>query len=183
MITKAERAELRSLVRQRFKLLRAEVVQRQAELEAELETRIGERFADEDKAWADAAWQIEEAVREANRKANDVMRGLVPDWPTAHDKNVVGVYRQEIGQPKHDRTQLRYEGQKRIAAQVKAANLKLDQQEADLLTRLALGALESEAARQFLGEIPTVSTLVPAVRLLELEQSLNLTDSQKDPRR
>jgi len=74
--------------------------------------------------------------------------------------------------PTQERTQLRREGEARIVAQIKGALLQLDRQEADLLTRLVAGALESEEARAFLGEIPTVSALVPADRLLELEQSL-----------
>jgi hypothetical protein len=40
------------------------------------------------------------------------------------------------------------------------------------LTRLVADALESAEARAFLAEIPTVSALVPADRLLELEQAL-----------
>lgn len=172
MITKAERAELRSLIRQRFKLLRAEVGQRQTELLAELEQHITERYAGEDKAWNDAAFLIQEAVREANRKANDVMRGLLGDkWPEHHDTEIVGTYSHRLTRPTQERSTLRYEGGKRIEAKVKAALLKLDQQEAELLTRLAMGVLESEEARGFLSEIPTVSALVPTVRLLELEQS------------
>jgi len=173
VITKSERAELRSLIRQRFKVLRAEIEQRRAELLVELEQGITERFAEEDKAWADAAFLIEEAVREANRKANDVMRGLLGQaWPVHHDKGIVGTITSAIERPTQERRSLRYNGQQRISAQVQAAYLKLSQQEADLLTRLASGALESAEARAFLGEIPTVSSLVPAVRLLELEQSL-----------
>lgn len=173
MITKAERAELRSLIRQRFKLLRTEVAQRQVEMLADMEQNITERFATDDKAWDSAMFLIEEAKREANRKANDVMRELQPSWPEHHDRDLIGVYSQNLLRPTHGRNQLRYEGGKRIETQVKAALLSLDQQEAALLTRLALGVLESEEARAFLSEIPTVSALVPAVRLLELEQSLH----------
>jgi hypothetical protein len=172
VISQAERRELRSLVRQRVKVLRAEVDQRRAELDVELEQAITERFADEDKAWADAMFIIDEAAREANRKANDVMRELRGDaWPK-HDVNVVGLYTPATERPTNERRTLRYEGQRRIQAQVQAAYLKLSQQEADLLTRLAMDVLESAEARSFLVDIPTVSSLVPSVRLLELEQSL-----------
>lgn len=169
MITKAERTELRSLIRQRFKLLRAEVAQRQAELAVELERLLGDKLAEKDRQWADAVFLVGEAVREANRKANDAVRAFVGDsW---QEKEVVTHV--ALGQPTaQERGQLRREGTARIEAQVRAANLKLDQQEADLLTRLAMGVLESDEARSFLGEIPTVSALVPAVRLLELEKSL-----------
>lgn len=172
MITKGERVELRSLIRQRFKVLRAEVEQRQSELHAELEQRIGEKFAEQDKTWADAAFLISEAALEANRKANDIVRNLMgPDW---QERRIVTAI--EIGKPLQERQQLRREGMTRIDATVKAAKVHLDQQEVDLLTRLVSGALESEEARSFLGEIPTVSALVPVARLLELERSLKAED-------
>lgn len=175
MITKGERAELRSLLRARFKLLRNEVDQREAELLAELTTNIRERFADQDKAYADAGFLIAEAARAANRQANDIVRALRPDWV---EREIIS-YR-PLGVPRDEHHKLTQEGQARIAATVRAAKLTLDQQEMDLLTRLATGALESDEARAFLGEIPTVSALVPAVRLLELEQSLRETNTHTD---
>lgn len=139
---------------------------------AELEVAVTDRFAEEDRRWADASFKIGEAAREANRKANDIVREFLGTW---REKEIVSCV--PLGKPNtQERAQLRREGMARIEAQVKAAMLQLDQQEADLLTRLALGVLESEEARAFLGEIPTVSALVPAVRLLELEQSLRDRD-------
>jgi hypothetical protein len=177
MITKGERTELRSLIRQRFRVLRADVSQREAELFAELEDRMNERYADDDKAWADVAFIIGEAQREANRKANDAVRGLVgrDGWPDEHSLvravDIASV-RRAVATPAPERAQLRRQGQAHIEATIKGAQLSLDRQEVDLLTRLASGALESDEARAFLGEIPTVSALVPADRLLQLEQSL-----------
>lgn len=172
MITKGERAELRSLIRQRFKVLRADVMARQAELVAELESRIVAKYADDDKAFGDAVFLIEEAAREANRKANDILRGVVPEkYADVHQEYRI-VEARPIEKPTRERALLRVQGTTRIDAQVRAACLQLDRQEADLLTRLVSGSLESEEARAFLGEIPTVSSLVPADRLLELERSL-----------
>lgn len=178
MITKGERAELRSLIRQRFKVLRADIDQRKAELLAELETRITDRFAESDKEWADAMYLIEEAAREADRKANDILRGLNLHALDQDGRDYSLVKTVAINKPTQERTQLRREGEARIVAQIKGALLQLDRQEADLLTRLVAGALESEEARAFLGEIPTVSALVPADRLLELERSLREDDHE-----
>lgn len=172
MITKGERAELRSLIRQRFKVLRTDVEQRKAELLVELEARIAARFADDDKAWADALYLIEEAAREANRKANDILRGLNLEGLDLDGRDRAIVTARALAKPTLERGQLRKEGATRIEVQVKSALLQLDRHEADLLTRLVAGALESDEARAFLGEIPTVSQLVPADRLLQLEQSL-----------
>jgi hypothetical protein len=171
MITKGERSELRSLIRQRFKVLRSEVEARRAELASELEDRITARFAEEDKRWSDAMFLIGEATREANRKANDILRGLNIDaMDTSREYDVVNF--RGVAQPKAERNVLLRNGTKRIEAQVKAALLQLDGQEADLLTRLVANGLESDEARAFLGEIPTVSALVPADRLLALEAQL-----------
>lgn len=177
MITKAERAELRSLIKQRFKVLRGEVEARRAELEVELDERIAARFADEDKRWADGMFVIDEAVREANRKANDVLRTLNIDALDTSREYVI-VYSKGISKPAAERHVLRQNGLKRIEAQVKSAQLQLDGQEADLLTRLVATGLESEDALAFLGEIPTVSALVPADRLFALVGKLN---DQLDP--
>jgi hypothetical protein len=171
VITKGERAELRSLIRQRFKVLRAEVEARKAELAVELEERIAAKFAEEDKRWADGMFLIEEAVREANRKANDVLRTLDIDaLDTSREYDIV--MSRGIAKPSGERNVLHRNGTKRIEAQVKTALLQLDGQEADLLTRLVANGLETDEARAFLGEIPTVSALVPTDRLLQLERSL-----------
>ena len=79
MITKAERTELRSIVRGQFKVLRAEFVQRQAELLAELEQRIADRYGESDAGRAKVAWRLREIVEEAialDRQEADLLRTL-----------------------------------------------------------------------------------------------------------
>jgi hypothetical protein len=174
-ISKAERTELRSVVRQQFKVLAAEVQQRRAELVADADRQIAARYADDDKAWREAEWLVAEAARKANREANDVMRGLLGDaWPASHDKTLVGMATQQLRQmqPLNERTEARTTLLHRIDAQVRQTQLALARQEANLLTDLASDAVESAEARAFLRRIPTVSELVPAVRLQELEQRL-----------
>jgi hypothetical protein len=172
-MTKGDRAELRSLIKQRFRVLREEVEERKAELLDQLEDEITRRFADEEKAWADAEFLISEATREANRKANDVMRGLLGDkW--RNERLLVGA--NMPGRPRAEQYAIRSAGKQKIEVQVKQAMLALSRQEADLLTELTADAVESEAAARFLTSIPTVSQLVPTVRLLELEASLKRED-------
>ena len=101
------------------------------------------------------------------RKANDIIRGMLEDWK---EQEVITV--RSINIPTQERSQLRRDGIAHIDADVRAAVVTLDRQEADLLRRLAEGALESEEARAFLGTIPTVASLVPGTRMLELEQAL-----------
>jgi predicted nucleic acid-binding Zn ribbon protein len=166
-ITNAERTQLRSVIRQQFKVLRSEVELRRVELAADLERALTIRFTDHDKRWGDAIFLVQEAGREANRKANDIIRGLMDDWK---EQEVIAT--RSINTPTQERTQLRRDGIAHIDADVRAALVTLDRQEADLLRRLAEGALESDEARAFLGTIPTVASLVPGTRMLELEQAL-----------
>lgn len=165
MITKGERTELRSIVRQQFKVLRAEVMQRQAELLADVDQQIAGRFSNEDQAWGVASHKVQEIVLEANRMMNDVYRELLGE---AHVEQsyVRGILPRK---PEQQRTDLRHQAASKIGADVKGAMLRLDREEADLLRTLAVGALESEEAHGFLTAIPTVASLVPVARIAELE--------------
>lgn len=171
-MNKTERDELRRLIRARFKVLRSDVEQRKAELIVELEAEIAARFADEDKRWRDAAFVIEKIRREANGQINDVYRELVgrDNYPTTEDHNLVSI--RHIAQPHNNRGHMRTRGQHQIDARCKAALLELERREVDLLSDLATSALESAEARSFMGRIPTVSELVPAYRLKEIEAQL-----------
>jgi len=175
-MNKTERDELRRVIRARFKVLRSDVEQRKAELLAELEARITAQFAEQDKQWADAVFLIEEAGREANRKANDILRGL--DWgadSTYDPRNeypVISSKSVSSYKPTREQAALRVQGARAIDAKVKAALLELERREVDLLAELATTALESAEAKAFMVRIPTVSELVPASRLLEIEASL-----------
>jgi ElaB/YqjD/DUF883 family membrane-anchored ribosome-binding protein len=173
-ITKTERNELRRVVRAQFKVLRSEVDQRAAELHVELDDEIRDRFADEDKRWDDLKWQIAELAREANRAANDLvrqadMRGV--EIPDGHDYEIIMDRR--MARPTGDRERIRKDGRTRINAQVRAAKLQLERQEADLLRELAADAIESEDAQRFLASIPTIGELVPSTRLAEIEAGLS----------
>jgi hypothetical protein len=176
VITKAERGELRSIVRQQFKVLRTEVDQRQRELIADVETQLTDRYAVEDHAWSDAAHLAHEAVLEANRKINDAFRDLTGE------RHVEQMYVQGRlpAKPSEARFNLRREAHARINATVQGAIYKLQRQEADLLRTLAVEALESDEARQFLSAIPTVGELVPATRLAEIEAAVSLPDPEDD---
>lgn len=171
MITKSERAELRTLVRQQFRVLREEVVARQSELIAQSEREVTEKYAERDAAWEDVLHEVGEAEREANRRVNDALyrHGFVQR--SSSERSWVSINLKDQP-PDGGRMELRREAQARIRAKVSAALMELNRREADTLRDLAIGALESEEARAFLTSIPTVGDLVPAVRLAELEQSL-----------
>lgn len=174
MITKGERTELRSIVRQQFKVLRSEVVQRQAEMDAEIEDQITGRYAEDDANWTGMMHKVHEAVMEANRQVNDAL--YEAGFQKRGHSERQWIASPNLQQPREERQNLRGLARAKIAAQVKAALLRLDRDEADLLRTLAIGAIESEEARSFLSKIPTVGELVSSARLAELEAQLGGTE-------
>lgn len=172
MITKSERTELSAIARRQFKVLRAEVGQREFELYAEIESQINTEYAEESKKWNDAVFLAKEKVREANRAVNDVFRDVAGvDYFEATERELVALnfHGVNLRQQELRAISTKHEARAHIQAKVKAAVVALDRQEVDLLRDLSIGALESEEAKQFLRMIPTVSELVPTVRLAELE--------------
>lgn len=170
LIPPGERRELRAVVRQQIKVLRAEVKQRKAELVSEAERQLVERYREDDvKANA-----LSTALSELTQKANTELRDLLKE----HDAGV-GRYRQSayngwfttpsVTRTGDDRTQLHKALMAGIESQVQDAQLTLDRQEADLLRSLASEGVTTEAGRGFLDSIPTVAELVPSRRLKEIE--------------
>lgn len=170
MITKSERSELRAIVRQQFRVLRAELDQREVEMIADVEDQIAERYKVEDQSWSAFQHQIHEIVLACNRQINDALYEHGYEQKGSYERIWVGT--PNMIQPQGNRPDLRRHTHARIHAQVRSARLDLDRREADLLRTLSVGALESEEAREFLQSIPSVGELVPTARLAELEAQL-----------
>lgn len=173
-IPPGERRELRSVVRQQFKVLRTEVKQREVELLAEAERRLMERYREEDKAVDDLNWRIKEIAEDAQRQIDDLMRQHQDKIDGGEWRRFSGrVSAQGVARKTEDRSQLRRALEAGIKEQVNQATLALDRKEADLLKALAVDALEADAAREFLTRIPTVAELVPSRRLREIESAFD----------
>jgi hypothetical protein len=170
-MTKGERTELRSVVRQQFKVLRAEVVQRQKEMTADMVLQIGEHFAADDETWRGVTHRIHEITLAANREVNDAL--YESGYQAKGNTEQMWFHTPNLHPPTvGDRQQMTMAAHRKIDAQVADALLRLDREEADLLRSLSVGALESAEAHAFLAGIPTVSQLVPSTRLAELEIAL-----------
>lgn len=169
-ITKAERAELRGVVRTQFRVLRDEVDQRGQELSAEIEAKIYDRFHAFDEARAALMSELEEMVDAANKTLRDLLRergevcGGIEEYAPFRPP--------QIRWQNERRIEMRHALHEQLRADMEAAKLRLKREEADLLKSLAVDALESEAARAFLTNIPAVGELVSAARLSELEQQI-----------
>lgn len=172
-ITPGERRELRTVVRARMKVLRADVKQRRAELIAEAESRLVGRYRDDDKAIDDVNWRIAQVVDQANKDIRALLEGLVKERDGMSVTRSYEVRAPRVSYQTEDRSQLHRALTTGIEAQVENAMLSLDRQEADLLQALAMGSLKSDAAQAFLAGIPTVGELVPAARLQEIESAFD----------
>jgi hypothetical protein len=168
-MNKTERTELSRLLKTQFKLLRADVAARKAELQAQLEQQVADEYAAADRAYDEAMFAIGLAKDEANRKINDIGRELYGRevWGDKHDRTLVTVA--EFPRPgKRERQERRREGEADIERQVAAALLELQRQESELLVKLLTSALESADAQAFFAQIPKASDLVPAYRLKQI---------------
>lgn len=185
-MTASERNELRRVIRARFKVLRAEVARREQELCAEIETELAQRYAAQDaaigKARADHARAQVEAQPEMddlNQRMQDVRSNLKSSGAaiaellrTKHPELDVNLLTSgNFTVADRNRAQLRRAALAAFPERVADAQLDLERQEASLLERIAIGALASDAARDFLGSIPTVAALVPSARMHELAAS------------
>ncbi|NAE18304.1 hypothetical protein [Enterococcus hirae] len=178
----SERNELRRVIRARFKVLRAEVTRREQELNAEVELGLAERYAAQDAAISAARADLARAQTEAQteldeleRRAAEIRGNLTSSIEaiaellrTRHPELDVEVSYRSLKVSDRNRAQVRRAATTSIPSRVADALLDLDRQEASLLERIAVGALESDAARDFLGSIPTVAALVPSARMYEL---------------
>lgn len=172
-MTQAERRELRSVVKQQFKVLRAEVEQRRRELAAEAAEQVRRRYATADKEVDDLNWKIEQIVDQANKDIRDAVKAVQADSRGGQWAWSGPLRSPRVNHEREDRFALNTALGTGIDAQAKSALLTLERQEADLLRQLALGALESEEARAFLASIPSVGELVPASRLAEIEAAFD----------
>lgn len=168
-IPATERRELRSVVKQQFKVLRAEVEQRRAELAAGAAEQVRRKYAAADKQVDDLNWRIEQIVDQANKDIRDAVKAVQADSDGGQWTWDGAIRPPRINHRNQDRFALNGALTSGIEATAKQALLGLERQEADLLRQLALDALESEEAQAFLARIPSVSELVPASRLLEIE--------------
>lgn len=166
-LSPGDRRELRALVKKQFTVLRNDVKRRKDELKSEIESELLRRYREQDDRITQARKEVAAAKRvyeDSVRQIIDALKELDPGL----DANIG--YNGTLFVSDSNRSQLHAALIASIPQQIADASTKLDQQELDLLRDLTIGALDTEAARNFLSRIPTVGQLVPKARLAELEQ-------------
>lgn len=183
-MSKADRAELKSLLMRRFRSLKGDVAVRVTELKAEAERELDTAYAEENRLVrelnGELVGRMARARQDAERivlDASDDCQLMFDQFAARHPHIHVSLNRARDGQV-YPHTPLQHDQEPRkdrlralfaeLDAASAAAKQRLDVQEVEMRTVLAVETLETDEAKRFLDRIPTVGELVPATRLSEL---------------
>lgn len=168
-MTAAERNDLRSLIRQRARLMKAHVSQRGLELLADFETQLQTYyFYDQDEVWAAAYAEAEKIAKDSNARVAERCKELGIPEKFAPCLSF-GWRGQGENAMKKEHTNLRREAKAQIAAIEAAAKTKIEQISVESQTELISDALTTEAAKAFLEQLPSAEALMPVLELKQVQ--------------
>lgn len=171
-----ERAHLRSLVRMRVKVLRSQIGERHASSMSQIDQRVAAKFQeDKDRVEALRA-ELDRIVARANQAADTV---LAKYSDVAEPRSNV-FSRPWIPRPDQGRDKLRKALIAGVTAQTEAAKRRVAELEAELLSALALTAVQTEEAKAFVRSIPEIGELMPGERLVEIEAKFDAERAATD---
>ena len=168
-MTKAEREELRKVVRSRAKVARGVSEARASELLADFERQIAARYPDNHPAWSDLTAHAKREVEKVDAQIAEICRrmGIPPEF---RPEIRVAWYGRGESAVKERREELRKVAKAEAAALVKSAKAEIDRAESVLLTELAIGGLESDQARAFFERLPSPEQLMPPLAMSRIEK-------------
>jgi hypothetical protein len=168
LVSKAEREELSKVIRLRAKVAKNAIHQRQAELLADAEEKLSAKYKMNDPAWAEITRAAELAVAQADEQVAQICRerGIPEDF-----RPQLGIlwYGRGENAYKERRDELRRLARAQVERLGVTCKAAIEAKEAELLTAVIAGGLESDEARAFLGSIPSPDHLMPPVIIEELE--------------
>jgi hypothetical protein len=183
-MTRQEINDLQRLVRDREKVQISMIDHRKAELRADFENKLGQRFNwDHNDNWAAARARIREQIAALNAEiAEDVEReygiprefapSITSDW-YSRGENMVRERRDELRRMAE--AEIEAMGRKAIAG-IKMGSL-------DAQTRLALAGTTTEQARRFIESLPTPASLMPELDFETLTSGTTTIGLLTGPRR
>src|SRR5262249_28259836 len=147
------------LISKREKAQKAAAMLRSAEILADFENQMASEFNfDDDAVWAEATKAAEAEVAKAQARIAARCQELGIPARFAPGLNLVWHSRGYDNSVKQRREELRRVAETRIEAIEQAALVKIEEGSVDALTKLTLGALETEEAGKFIDSLPTVET-------------------------
>lgn len=164
MIGKSERDQLARLARQRARLAKSEVGEREKILQSEVEDLLAAEYTARDELWAEATAIAEEAARKANDQilAQCAMLGIPKQ--AAPQLELRWHSRGNYADAAR-RAEERKVANARLAALTAMAKTEIDRQLLHTETQLLRQGLESAEAVAFLDAMPTAEQLLPSIGL------------------
>lgn len=166
LMSQRDRQELRRILRARFELLHAQVYQREQELQRRIEAEIRTEHEAQMKAAQKKAERLQAKAEKLLAEAEEIetemaAQGVVPGYGGRRSGYPLFTYTiQSEWQPVDLQGKI-----KRAYSEITEAagyhKIDLRLQELQLEEELAIGALGSDEAKQFLNKVPTIDTLLP----------------------
>jgi dephospho-CoA kinase len=183
-MSKADRSELKSLLMRRFKSLKGDVAVRVTELKAEAERALDDSYSEENRLVRELISELVGRMARAKQEAERILLDASVECQLVFDQFAqanpdiqVSLRRDRAGMvlpsiPVEHAQEPRKDALRALFAELDAASAaakqRLDVEEVEMRTVLAVETLETEEAKRFLDRIPTVGELVPATRLAAL---------------
>ena len=175
-MTATERNDLRSLIRQRARLMKTELKQRRLELMADFEKQLSATFSyDQDETWKAAYTIAEQAITDAQVVIAARCRDLgIPEEfaPTL----TIHWYSRGKNAVKDRRAELRIAAKARLDALEATAKTEIERISVNGQTDLIADGLTSEAAQAFLEQMPSTEALMPVLELNQVQGLLEHGD-------
>lgn len=161
-MTRGERSELASLIKERARVAKLGIEQRKAELLAMAEAQLAAIYRIDDEKWQDLGEAAAAAVKAADRELAERCKklGIPADFRPRLDLSWWGRGENAF---KERRAELRKVAVTKLDAEAKRAKIAIDTSKVEILTSLTASGLRSDDARQFLEAMPTVEALMPAI--------------------
>jgi hypothetical protein len=171
-MTRRERDDLSKLIRQRAKVEKAGLTQRKAEMMAEFERQISAIYHwDDDAVWTEANEAAEKAVQEARTIVAERCRKLGIPHEFAPQIQFAWFGRGQNAVSGR-RSELRKAAKARVDAMEAAAKTDIERASVEAQTQLLAGGLTSEAAKEYLANLPSLESLMPHIDAKELVVAL-----------
>lgn len=170
-MTKTEREELKRLARERARVAKADAERRSADLKAAFEQQIVSFYEyDRDEVWEQLHNEIQQQLVETNEKlrVRAVELGIPSNFaPTVSFTWNARNPRYEVQQ---SQAEVRRAAYAQITAMERTAKHEIDRAALDVQTQLVSEGLTTGRAVEFLGAMPTVEALMPAVDIRALTE-------------
>lgn len=165
LMTRSDRETLIKIARQRERLAKSEAKSRAAQLMADFEKQLDQRYHyDQNEVWSEAMRIAKEAVDSARTAIHGECEkmGIPAQFAPSIDLGWSGRGRNSL---KEERVEMRRVATKQIEAIEKSARTSIERQSVSTQEQIMVGGLTTDQAKLFLDQMPTAETLMPALTL------------------